>query len=226
MNSEAHDPTRAGAPVDASAAVLSAGEVEALCQKAARGAGLPWGLAEEAGFAARWLHLRGLDGLEALVAVLEAGALSAPRLHGYEVLPASEGVLSPVTLGALLSDLAGAERLRLGPVLRPGLLLPFLYQNARLTGVATRIESGGVGVLVTPQGDLQGPATALLSVPVAEVEIRAADGTVAVGTEADATLPCADAATLARLNALALRTTVPATEASRADAGAEADDND
>ena len=31
---------------------LSRNETEALCQKAARGAGMPWGLAEEAGFAA------------------------------------------------------------------------------------------------------------------------------------------------------------------------------
>ena len=40
----------------------SLNEIESLCKKAARGAGLSWGLAEEAGKAARWLSAHGLDG--------------------------------------------------------------------------------------------------------------------------------------------------------------------
>lgn len=39
----------------------SANEYQALCRKAARGAGLPWGYAEDAGFAARYLAEFGLD---------------------------------------------------------------------------------------------------------------------------------------------------------------------
>ena len=44
----------------------SLGEVRALAVKAARGSGLPWGLAEEAGFAVQWLEARGGPGVEAL----------------------------------------------------------------------------------------------------------------------------------------------------------------
>ena len=39
----------------------SANEYQALCRKAARGAGLPWGYAEDVGFAARYLAEFGLD---------------------------------------------------------------------------------------------------------------------------------------------------------------------
>ena len=45
----------------------SLNEIDSLCQKAARGAGLDWGLAEEAGFAAAWLAARGADGAAALL---------------------------------------------------------------------------------------------------------------------------------------------------------------
>ena len=40
--------------------VLSLGEISFVVFKAARGAGFAWGLAEEAGHAARWLTTQGL----------------------------------------------------------------------------------------------------------------------------------------------------------------------
>ena len=72
MTREANDPTRAGGPVPAAAAVLlSRNEVEALCTKAARGAGMGWGHADEAGGAVGWLQARGIDGAAALLAALD-----------------------------------------------------------------------------------------------------------------------------------------------------------
>ena len=50
----------------------SFGEIQSTALKAARGAGLPWGLCEEAGAAVRWCWVHGLDGIGALAAVLEA----------------------------------------------------------------------------------------------------------------------------------------------------------
>ena len=44
----------------------SLGEVGALAVKAARGAGMPWGLADETGFAVKWLQARSLPGVTAL----------------------------------------------------------------------------------------------------------------------------------------------------------------
>ncbi|MGC1487905.1 MAG: DUF3726 domain-containing protein, partial [Albidovulum sp.] len=56
----------------------SQSEIEALGIKAARGAGYDWGMAEEAGMAARWLAHEGLPGPELLLACLQAPRGQAP----------------------------------------------------------------------------------------------------------------------------------------------------
>ena len=55
----------------------SLGEIRSLSIKAARGAGMTWGLAEEAGFSVCWLEERGWPGVEALSGYLE-------NLSGYD----------------------------------------------------------------------------------------------------------------------------------------------
>ena len=52
----------------------SIGETSALALKATRGAGLSWGLAEEAAGAVAWLHERNLPGVAALCSYLGAVA--------------------------------------------------------------------------------------------------------------------------------------------------------
>jgi len=44
----------------------SLGEIGALATKAARGSGMDWGLADEAGYAVKWLQRRQLPGVAAL----------------------------------------------------------------------------------------------------------------------------------------------------------------
>ena len=61
---------------------VSLAEIDAMGRKAARGAGLPWGLAEEAGRAARHLAAWGLPGPEALAALVAAAALPAGPAAG------------------------------------------------------------------------------------------------------------------------------------------------
>jgi len=51
--------------------LCSLNEIEAQLRKAARGAGLSWGLAEEAGKAGRWLAMHGIDALPAFAALYE-----------------------------------------------------------------------------------------------------------------------------------------------------------
>ena len=53
----------------------SIGELGTLAQRAVRGAGQPWGVAEEAGWAVRWLARSGLPGVDVLAAALETGDL-------------------------------------------------------------------------------------------------------------------------------------------------------
>ena len=50
-------------PHDAEQISWSLGETAALATKAARGAGMPWGLADETGVAVSWLHAHGIPGL-------------------------------------------------------------------------------------------------------------------------------------------------------------------
>ena len=49
----------------------SLNEIEALGKKAARGAGMPWGMAEEASKALRWLCAHGIDGMTHLARLLK-----------------------------------------------------------------------------------------------------------------------------------------------------------
>ena len=53
-------------PHDAEYISWSLGETAALATKAARGAGMQWGLADETGVAVSWLQARGIPGLSAL----------------------------------------------------------------------------------------------------------------------------------------------------------------
>jgi hypothetical protein len=198
-------------------------EIEALCLKAARGAGLSWGMAEEAGFAARWLSARGIDGPSALLAHLEEAAGHVwdevrPRIGNGEWAAAGDA-LCPIALGATLSDFAALPEgaladgvLRTGPVGWPVLVLPFAIaltaQSRRAMclswdGGRVALVAGARAALALsfcePAGEAPGPLAGPLTLP---------------------------AATLSGLEAFALHTTVPASEASRAGAGADSGDND
>ena len=76
---------------------LALSELRALIIKAARGAGLSWGMAEEAGWAAEWLARRGLPAADGATLWLDA------RLRGGQ---------DPVETGVALADqLAAAAAL-------------------------------------------------------------------------------------------------------------------
>ena len=121
--------------------VLSLGEAEALAREAARGAGLPWGLAEEAGRAARALCAADLPGLDALALRLLVGGPC------------------PIRAGCRASD--AGEVPKVLDVAVPLLLLPFL---APLTAIAEWgngvLRSGPEGIaaegaLLTPRARLR-----------------------------------------------------------------------
>ena len=67
----------------------SIGEIGSLSLRAVRGAGHPWGVAEEASWAVRWLIRAGLPGANALADALEAGDLSA-LLNGISAADLAE----------------------------------------------------------------------------------------------------------------------------------------
>lgn len=239
MTAEPNDPTRSGSPVPAGGtARLSQSEIESLCLKAARGAGMSWGIAEEAGFAAAWLAARGIDGPGILLAQLQSGLGRAwadicPVVQDGAWRAADGATLCPVALGAALCDFAALPQgamaqapLRVGPVGHAALLLPFLATLAAAQGASVALVWPGGAAVVGPDGATSGDLAALAGgeVILAELSLGRA---ASPPSEGNAVAPLEIAATtLSGLNTLALRTTVPASEASRAGAGASSSDND
>ena len=214
---------------------LSISEINALCFRAARGAGLAWGEAEEAGWAASRLAQAGLAGPAITLAWLGDLAALARPAPAPGVWPAMSGLQCPVRCGIALSDFAGlpegpgARALTVERMAHPIMALPFVAAAARRTGLALRVRWSNADIT------LNGAAG-----PVAE-ELAGATGGAAADLRIEPTdrreppCPAADRAAPVRaiavadkraLDALALRITVPASEGSRAGAGAATGDND
>ncbi|QYX55849.1 DUF3726 domain-containing protein [Roseovarius sp. SCSIO 43702] len=126
----------------------SLNEVEGLSRRATRGAGLSWGLAEDAGRAIRWICAMGLPGADALARVLTEidGAeyeRIAPRDLGPEWRAPGER-LCPLVAGAALCDMAGTlaegAGISLFDVPQPLLLYPYLAAASDMTGCALRLS--------------------------------------------------------------------------------------
>lgn len=206
----------------------SLNELEALAKKATRGAGYPWGLAEDAGKATRWLCARGIDGAAVLDGLLTE--TDAADLGGVTPLVSAGGwsataeTLCPLITGAALSDRAGMleSQITLRAVHSPALLLYFLssLSVAEMRPVTARWDD--TSVALRPD---ETRATGKLTAQRADVTIQFDD---APGTALpDQWRTDISAEVAARLNALAHRTYAPATEESRrAGAGAGLSDND
>lgn len=176
---------------------LSLGEVEALCKKAARGAGLPWGLAEEAGFAARWLSAHGFDGAGLVLTDLEMGG-------------------STLKLGVALADAPEAALIPSATV--PPILAPFAAQIAHQRPCILTLPDGCFSF------DADGAVSHDAKSGTLAFAFGAARGGQVLQRRTRATVT---EATLERLTDFAARTYAPATEASRlAGAGAGLSDND
>jgi len=211
----------------------SLGEIEALARKAARGSGLPWGIAEEAGKATRWLCAAGLPGAEALARLLQQNDGAA-----YEAIcpvdtsatpwQARGGALCPLYSGASLCDRADpALDLALSRVGFPILLLPYVVMAADISKTAMRIAWQGVEVTRSAHGTTLRATPEALALPEAQM-IRIGPATdlsgdrLRRGYRADV-----DAQSAVILERFARRTYAPETEASRiSGAGAGLSDND
>jgi hypothetical protein len=181
---------------------LSLNEVETLAQKAARGAGLPWGVAEDTGRAAAWIASRVGDWASGLLALLE-------RPPPYDQ--------SPLLLGGFLADSGTPQRL--ARVVAPLWALPALL-GAPARPIAIRLDDTGADIRCNP-GEVPGAtlsAEALASLPASALTLDFPAAPLPP-------LPCALGPIFGRsrvplpewrrLEALAHRTYVPATDRSR-----------
>lgn len=196
----------------------SLGELAALALKATRGAGLPWGLAEEAAGAVFWLHQRNLPGISALCGYLD----------GCDQPPGADDARCPLVTGTALSDGSHPcpsqmdDTIDLGVVTAPLLLLPFV---ATISPGTIWLEAGMAGRAAYSSPDhwhsewLRGSAAC---------QLRFARGPqIDPGQEGQTRLPDQFACCVDRLTGYAHRTYAPATSQSRlAGAGAGLTDND
>jgi hypothetical protein len=216
--------------------IWSLNELESEARKAIRGAGLPWGLAEEGGKAVRWLAAYGIDPLPALADVLERHDRRARITSVIKITEAgrrtADAPLCPIILGTMLCD--DADRLATnafvaGPVARPLLLAPFVAAAAHILGRPLQFEVEGRQIVLDRRGDPSGDL-AMLDVPGA-ADIRCASMADRVsGSPGQAAAThgiAADPQSWQRIAAYGHRTYVPASERSRREgAGAGLIDND
>jgi len=196
----------------------SLGETAALALKAARGAGMSWGLAEETAASVVWLHSRGLPGISALCSYL--GQAAAPQ--------SPEGGC-PIMTGCALFDgmmevpETSSQPLDLGHVHAPLLLLPFV---ARLEPGHYWLQAPGLqGTVDIANGDgwqshcLRGSGSCTVSLG----DRPQVDPALEMITRVNGRFTCC----VDRLDAYAHRTYAPATGQSRmSGAGAGLTDND
>ena len=184
-------------------------EVRSLVTKAARGAGMSWGIAEEAGWAADWLARRTMP------------AADWATLWLAKVL---EGRGNSVEAGVLLADRMTAAGGEFDPfpladdLFAPGFLLPFLHLVAMRHGPLEIICTSGRAAMVGPDGRVSfGPAWS---------DHSAGWSVVLAGPDPRPGRLPVPATVVDCLEGLALQTTVPPSDTSRRDAGSATTDND
>ena len=215
--------------------MFSLNEIEVMGKRAARGAGLSWGMAEEAGKAVRWLYAHGLPGTAMLADLLTRNDgrcyddLVPVPVEG--VWHACSGQLCPLIAGAALEDraqsIAAGHEIRLGPTAYPLLLAPYAAAVAATTNLAVALSWAGVAMTFERERvAVEPPGAAVLSRCAPDVRCRL-DGNGTATPSPRTALEIVDATAWSRLDAFAQRTFAPATEASRlVGAGAGLADSD
>lgn len=214
----------------------SLNELETETRKAIRGAGLPWGLAEEGSKAVRWLAAHGVDPMPALSDILERHDRRSHIASAFTMTAAGRwqaaSPVCPITLGAALCDEAdrlGTDTLVAGPVARPLLLAPFVAAAARILKRPVQLAVDGIQVTLNERGDPSCDVSTLDIPDAIEIRCVVPAGEPA-GSQARPASTCGietDPQSWTRIAAYVHRTYVPASERSRREgAGAGLIDND
>lgn len=213
-------------------------EIEGYFRKVARATGLPWGLAEEAGKAARWLAAFNLPGPELMLTHLQN--IEGKDYEQYKPVIGSDAAsefwqangqtLCPIITGAAIADraklLLNGHTISLGSAAYPILLAATIGQASRCHNMI--ITTSWAGVKLSCYGNgirIEGNRDDLWLDKVDAVSCQQTFGTLP--EQMPSTLAYAiDSDVWRVVDELAFRTYAPATEASRAGAGAGLTDND
>ena len=205
----------------------SIGEIGALATKAARGSGLDWGLAEEAGYAVQWLQRRQLPGVMALCRYLSW------RHHGnltsWPDETGAHGHYCPITVGAAYGDGAFGDEAQFSRIKTPLLLIPFVAIRVTETPLEINIGSSCFYLAKDQIGYTNNDTAILRDAATCQISIahsRRSD--ITITSESDLPrVPASATACVSVLERFAKNTYAPATEESRlAGAGAGLNDND
>ena len=219
----------------------SLNEIEASARKATRGAGMSWGLAEEAGKATRWLAARGLPSVSVLLALLlkndgkNYNSLRPQNLSNSWY--ALGGTLCPVITGSSLNDLAhiivSGHGIKLETVSCPALILPILGRASKALGHGFNVNWEGVEINILPDALYLGTGTiqdlGQIIAPEVVVSGLGSDSSMLSGSKIDRVVQgvALRDQEWCDLQIFAVRTYVPASEESRLlGAGAGLSDND
>jgi hypothetical protein len=213
-------------------------EIEGYFRKVARAIDLPWGLAEEAGKASRWLaafnlpgpesmlrHLQNIEGkdYEQYKPIIGADAIS-------ELWQATGQTLCPIITGAAIADrvklLLDGHTISLGAVAYPVLLAATIGQASRCHNMIITTSWAGVKLSCYGSGiRIEGNRDDLWLDNIDAVSCQQTFGTSP--EHMPSTLAYAiDSDVWQLVDELAFRTYAPATAQSRAGAGAGLSDND
>ena len=211
-------------PHDAEQISWSLGETAALATKAARGAGMPWGLADETGVAVSWLHAHGIPGLAALCRYLkwrDNGIVTQ-----WPDRPAGAACYCPIALGTAYMDGAIPLTLATGTIREPVLMLPFIAK--RNTDQPMQVDLGDMSIHLSKDGFCSPYLNTALLISQANCTINHATDTAAMAPyELTQRVPSYFFGCVAVLTEFAKKTYAPATDESRmAGAGAGLNDND
>ena len=213
---------------------LTLAETESYLRKAARARGFDWGIAEEAGKAARWLAAFNLPGPEILFAYLQHLEGQDYKAFspdcGVQPWQSGQGPMCPIITGAALAD-RSAQMLdgmifELGSTAYPLLLVATVGQAARCHRTVFTTTWAGVEVSCFENGlSIDGNRDDLLLPQVAAVNCQQND--LSSPQQTPSTLAYAVNGDIFKsIDELAFQTYAPATEESRAGAGAGLTDND
>lgn len=167
-------------------------------------------MAEEAGFAVRWLHQHSSPGVASLARYLLWRDTNPPGWHD----------LCPISLGTAIMDAGRGIPQSLGRVRSPLMLAPFL---ARALPSGLQLSWDGVEMVLSEAGLVTDADREALLTDEAECSAIRRAARVA---ETAGRVPDSEADAIQVLERFAARTYAPATSASRAGAGAGTSDND
>ncbi len=216
--------------VSADDVVLSLPEVDALCTRAARGAGYSWGVSEECGHAAAWLASHGFDWAPVLIRRLngDRGADVAPAPGEWK----ADGPVCSLYAGTTLADFAtlreglGPAGVAIGVILDPLFILPFASRAAKLAGFSICCSLNDRPWVALSAQSVAEIEPGLNGTAMSRFELRATQDAPDPNSAQVQTTTVVSNDDYAQLSAIALRMTVPATAASEARAGGTGSDND